>query len=66
MVFLGFLRLVRHTANYSLNVYWTRGQVGVRSKTEKKQVWTTTTTANAPSFADKVKLGSEVVPLIKI
>lgn len=53
-------RMVKNTANYSLNIYWTRGQVGVRSKQSKRQVRTTSQFHETPGFGEKIRLANAV------
>ena len=54
-------RLVKNTQRFSLNIYWTRLQVGVRNKETKRQVWTTSQSTAVPSFGDKIRLGNAAV-----
>ena len=54
-------RLVKNTKRFSLNIYWTRLQVGVRNKETKRQVWTTSQSTAVPSFGDKIRLGNAAV-----
>lgn len=46
---------------YSLSLYWTRLQVGVKNKALKRQVWCTPASLDA-SFENKILLANEVVP----
>lgn len=54
------VRLVVHTANFALVVYWTRDQVGVRDKRTKKQKWCTPKGIDA-CLEHKVLMGNAVV-----
>lgn len=59
-------RLVKNTKRFSLNIYWTRLQVGVRNKDSKRQVWTTSLSTAVPSFGDKIRLGNAAVTYWKM
>lgn len=63
---LATLRLIKNQANFSLNVYWTRLQVGVRDKRTKKQVWTTTCATATPSFPDKIRLANAIAAFLQL
>ena len=54
------LRMVKNTADFALNIYWTRLQVGVRSKQSKRQVWTTSQSMDIPGFGEKIRLANAV------
>ncbi len=57
---LAHLRLIEQSEMYSITIYWTRLQVGVKDKKSKKQIWCTTMQTDA-KFSDKIRLANAVV-----
>ncbi len=54
------LRLRANSETYSLSLYWTRLQVGVKHKTTKKQRWCTSKSLDFLPFEHKVLLANHV------
>jgi len=49
-----------HSDDFQIVPYWTTGQVAVKDKKKRKQIWTTSATTPA-SFEDKFHLANAVV-----
>lgn len=53
-------RIMVHSDDFQIVPYWTTGQVAVKDKKKRKQIWTTSATTPA-SFEDKFHLANAVV-----
>ncbi len=49
-----------HSDDFQIIPYWTTGQVAVKGKVSKRQIWSTSVTT-AASFEDKFHLANAVV-----